>query len=157
MDPNNLKEDPQDSSSSKKINEDLSAKKKFDDFGGVRFSKPIRKEEKSGSDILSFMKENTRDTIAYVVLIAGIMMMFFDNVAIYGGLIVGVIFGLYFAKELAYLVTNAGTLIEEQGVPKTLMIGALLLIFLLKVPFVFIGAALVAVLKAFFGDDILKN
>ena len=159
MDPNKLNEDPIEDfkdTSSKKVNEDLAAKKKSEEFGNLRFSKQAKVENPSG-DIITFMKENTKDTIAYVLLIAGIMMMFFDNVAIYGGLIVGVIFGLYFAKELAYLVTNATNLIEQEGTPKSLMFGALLLIFLIKAPFVFIGAALVAVLKAFFADDISKN
>jgi hypothetical protein len=159
MDPNKLNEDPIEDfkdTSSKKVNEDLAAKKKPDEFGNLRFSKQAKNETPSG-DIITFMKENTKDTIAYVLLIAGIMMMFFDNVAIYGGLVVGVIFGLYFAKELAYLVTNATNLIEQEGTPKSLMFGALLLIFLIKAPFVFIGAALVAVLKAFFADDISKN
>ncbi len=152
MDPNNLNDDSKDSSSKKVVNEDLSTKKKFNDFDGVRFSKSEKKEEKY-NDLVSFMKENTKDTIAYVLLIAGIMMMFFDSTAIYGGLIVGIIFGLYFAKELAYIVTNAQRLIEEEGIPKSLMLGALLLIILVKAPFLFIGAALVAVLKAFLAND----
>ena len=150
MDPNRLHDD----SPSRKLNdENLNAKKKFDDFANIRFSKTTKKEEKKvKGDLLSFMKENTKDTIAYVLLIAGIMMMFFDEVAIYGGLILGVVFGLYFAKELAYLATNAARLIEEEGIPKSLILGALFLIIIIKVPFLFIGAAFVAILRTFIED-----
>lgn len=158
MDPNlQDKEESESTTSKKNINEEYPNKKKPDDFGGIRFTKTSKNEDKF-SDVFSFMKENTKDTIAYVLLIAGILMMFFDSVSIYGGLIVGIIFGLYFAKELAYLVTNAAQLVEEEGLPKSLMFSALLLIVLLKVPFMFIGAAIVAVLKAFFvSEDNSKN
>lgn len=134
-------------SSKKPFDEESSTKKKIDD--NFRFGRTPKKDVKY-DDLLSFVKGNTKDTIAYVLVIAGILMMFFDSVSMYGGLIVGVVLGLYFAKELSYIISNASRLIEEEGLAKSLLFGALLLVIFIKAPFLFIGAGIVALIRTYF-------
>lgn len=103
------------------------------------------KKNENVESFFSYAKNNTRDVIAYVLLILGIIFLFFDHN--YGGFLIGAVFGLYFGDEtIAFLRTykeNIGT----QNTVKSLVFGALLLGLLISAPGIFIGALVVISLR----------
>jgi len=80
-------------------------------------------------------------------MVVGILLMLFDSTSIYGSLIVGIVFSLYFIKELAYFTTHASEISTENGIVKSLIFGGLLLSLFLRAPFIFIGIAIILGLK----------
>lgn len=78
-------------------------------------------------------------------MIVGIVLLFTNT--FYGGLLVGLIFGYYFAPELLKYSQSVNDLIEEQGMVRSLIFGGLLLALFISAPAVFIGAALAVVIK----------
>lgn len=89
--------------------------------------------------LYNYAKHNTRDTIAYILLLAGLLLMFYEPW--YGGILVGLIFGLYYSKELMDAIKHIETYVNEQGFVKSLIFGGLLLGFLIAAPYIFIGIA----------------
>jgi hypothetical protein len=87
----------------------------------------------------NYAKHNTRDTIAYILLLAGLLLMFYQPW--YGGILVGLIFGLYYSKELMEAITHVEQYVNEQGFVKSLILGGLLLGLLIAAPYIFIGTA----------------
>jgi hypothetical protein len=100
-------------------------------------------------DLVHYVKENTRDSIAYVLMIVGLLLMLFDAYSNYGSFLVGIIFALYFANELVFVATNVKDLIEEYGVVKSLVLSGVLLALLIKLPFLLFGMAVITLLKIF--------
>lgn len=90
---------------------------------------------------------STRDMIAYVLLIFGVILLFFQP--FYGSLLIGVVAGAYFSKEIHDLLTNYQKYIDQQGLVRSLILGGVALAFLILAPGVFIGAILMLVLKLF--------
>lgn len=88
---------------------------------------------------------NTRDVVAYVLLILGIILLFFHS--FYGGILIGLVGGVYFSKEILYLLRNYENFIHEQGVVRSLVLGGLSLAFFISAPAIFIGVALAIALK----------
>lgn len=127
--------------------DDKGAQKKKITFGNIRPLKTEEKRKDKFESLLDFAKENTRDTIAYIVLIIGILLMFFNSTSVYGSLCVGVIFAIYFIQELCALYNNAHTLIEEHGLVKSFVFGGTMLSLFFRAPFLFIGIALVVAIK----------
>ena len=98
----------------------------------------LRKNEKI-EGIYNYATNNTRDTIAYILMIIGIVLLF--SYLFVGGFIVGLIFGLYFSNELTHLLRSLNDLIEFHGMVRSLIFGGLLLaLFILAWP-IYIGAA----------------
>lgn len=110
----------------------------------------LKKNEKL-EGIYNYASNNTRDTLAYILMIVGIVLLF--SHPFYGGLIVGLIFGYYFSNELYNLVKSANDLIEQQGMVRSLILGGLLLALFVAEPAIFIGAALAVILKYALAQD----
>lgn len=104
----------------------------------------LKKNEKI-EDIYNYAKSNTADTVAYVAMILGILILFFEP--FYGGTIIGVVTGLYFSKEIMRPVRNVEAFVEEMGMVRSLIFGGLLLAFFIKAPMIFIGAAIAVLFK----------
>jgi ABC-type multidrug transport system fused ATPase/permease subunit len=102
----------------------------------------LKKDERV-ENLFSYAKGNTRDTIAYILLIIGIILLFFQPH--YGGLIIGIISGLYFSNEIIYIAGHFNDLIEEQGMVRVLVISALLAGLFIMAPAIFLGAAIGAI------------
>ena len=101
--------------------------------------------------IYNYASNNTRDTIAYILMIVGIVLLF--SHPFYGGLIVGLIFGYYFSNELYNIVKSANDLIEQHGMVRSLILGGLLLALFVAEPAIFIGAAIAVILKIALSQD----
>lgn len=123
--------------------------KKKPDILGFRTNKEVKKAPAPHDALLDYVRNNTKDSIAYIVLVIGILLMFFDAYSPYGGMAVGIIFSLYFINEIGFALANYKDFIEEYGPVKSLVLGGTLLALFIKAPFVFIGIAIVAVIKMF--------
>lgn len=109
-------------------------------------------------DLLGFAKENTKDTIAYVFLIVGFLLLFFEP--LYGGTIMGILLGLYFTGELVSFWKKSHELINEWGMVKTLVLAGIALIFFvsnLGCAVIVIVASATVVIKQLFLPDIIAS
>lgn len=110
----------------------------------------IKKNEKI-EDIYNYARSNTGDTIAYVAMIVGILTLFFEP--FFGGTIIGIVTGLYFSKEIIRPIKNIENFIEKLGMVRSLILGGLLLAFLIKIPMIFIAAAITIGIKQLIYSD----
>jgi|GEM_PF-1102218 len=98
----------------------------------------LHAEEKL-DQLYSFTKTHTRDAIAYVILIAGIIISLFNGV--WGGTLIGIIAGIYFSSEIVYSLKNFRFFIDKEGVFKTFILGGVFFGLFLARPMLFIGIA----------------
>lgn len=120
--------------------------------------KPQRNEDENKNSKFSFnmdklpFQATTKDLIAYIILVLGIILLFFQP--IYGGLLIGIVTGIYFAKELIAICKDLPGFIDEQGIARSLILGGLTLAFFIAAPAIFVGAAFVVLLRWFvFNED----
>lgn len=106
--------------------------------------KDLKSNEKIDS-LVSYATSNTRDTISYVVLIVGVILLFFSS--FYGGILIGLVSGFYFSSEIMAVVKNINALVEDQGVVKSLIAGGLLIALFISAPWIVIGIALAVAVR----------
>src|ERR1700758_3069298 len=92
------------------------------------------KQDDRVDGLFKYAKSNTKDTIAYIILIIGIILFFF--MPPYGGLLIGLIVGLYFSDEIMYVITHFNDFIDEQGLVRVLVLAALTIAFFIAAPFI---------------------
>lgn len=110
------------------------------------------RSNKKLDSIVSYATANTRDTISYILLIIGIVLLFFHS--FYGGILIGLIAGFYFSSEILAIIHSVNALIDEQGIVKSLIAGGVLLALFISAPAIFIGIALaVAIRQILFPDS----
>jgi hypothetical protein len=97
------------------------------------------------SNVMSYAAANTRDTISYVILIIGIVLLFFHS--FYGGMLIGLVTGFYFSSEILALLHHTTLLVDEQGIVKSLVAGGLILGLFISAPAIFIGMALAVAIR----------
>jgi len=102
------------------------------------------KKDERMENLFNYAKSNTKDTIAYILLIIGIILLFFQPH--YGASLIGLIVGLYFSDEILYIIQHFNDLIDEQGLVRVLILSALLVSFFILAPFIFFGAIVGAVI-----------
>lgn len=140
--------------------EDPNQTRKSDDFSQRKRIEPkisLKKASKA-DDLIGFAKENTKDTVAYIFLIVGFLLLFFEP--LYGGTILGILLGLYFTNELVSFWKNSSQWIEEWGMVKTLVLAGILLSFFVSgigSAVIMIVAAITVVLKQLFLPDIIAS
>lgn len=93
----------------------------------------------------SFASSNTRDTLAYILLLTGLLLLFFEP--FYAGALIGVIFGLYFSEELIDLAKNYRHVIQNQASIRSLIFAGLLISLLISAPFIFLGTFVAVTVK----------
>jgi len=104
----------------------------------------FQSNEKLGN-LVSYATANTRDTISYIALIIGIVLIFFHS--FYGGFLIGFIGGLYFSKEILSLIENLAALVDDQGIVKSLIGGGILVGLFISGPAIFIGIAVAVAIR----------
>lgn len=98
-------------------------------------------------DLLSYIQSNQRDTIAYVVLVIGVILTLFQFPL--GFLLVGIVAGLYFSNEIVSFFQNASKWKDEE-IPRNLILGGVALALIIAAPFLFLGTvATVAIIELF--------
>lgn len=127
-----------------KIPQDPSRKQSFKQ----KFTQSVRdfRSNEQLSNVVSHATANTRDTVSYILLIVGIVLLFFHGFI--GGIIIGLIAGLYFSSEVLALLQNLNSFIDEQGIVKSLVAGGLLLALFISAPAIFIGLALAVAIRS---------
>lgn len=142
---------PSDEQSNARKPDEISQKKKIE-------PKIAIKKGSKADDLLGFAKENTRDTVAYIFLIVGFLLLFFEP--LYGGTILGILLGLYFSTELGGFWKHSNDWIENWGMVKTLVLAGILLSFFVSgvgPAVIMIVAAITVVLKQTFLPDIIAS
>lgn len=103
------------------------------------------KRDQKIENLITYAKTNTQDTIAYVLLLLGIIWIFLNS--FYGGILVGLVAGWYYGTELITFAKNANETINVMGIPRALVLGLTLVAFFILAPGIFIGAAIAAGIK----------
>lgn len=111
-------------------------------FTGTRES--FTKQEKI-EDFYHYAKANRADTIAYIAMILGLFLLFFTPFI--GGIFVGIVFGLYFSKEMLVVYRHPEKFIDRLGMVRSLILGGLLLAFFIAAPAIYLAAGVVLVIK----------
>lgn len=111
---------------------------------------PEKNEEKFRG-LFDFARTNTKDAIAYIILILGIILLFFERFS--GELLIGVIFGLYYANEIQYFFRNFNEFIEAQGIVRGIVLGVTIIALFISAPGIFIGAILAVIVKYLFSSE----
>lgn len=112
------------------------------------------KTHKGGSndDLLHYFKTHIRETIAYILLVLGIILLFFKPV--YGGLLVGIVAGVYFGDQIVNYIKAVKADIDKSATPadlaKHLIILGIAIALLISAPGIFIGAAISIAIKMLF-------
>jgi hypothetical protein len=113
-------------------------------------------------DLMDYFKNHSRETLSYVLLILGILLLLFEAPAYYyGGLIVGIVAGIYFGDEIIAYIKTWKTSINAQNryadVARHLIIAGLALAFFISAPAIFLGAAIsIAIKHLFLGQQPAK-
>lgn len=97
------------------------------------------KKNENVRKVLGYAQSNTRDSIAYVLLFIGLLLIFFQP--FWGGLIIGAIGGFYFADPIIHWVRTFQDYLEREGLVKVLILTCVALGFLIVAPAFFLGAA----------------
>jgi len=97
------------------------------------------KKSENVKKAMDFAKSNTKDTVAYVLLFVGILLIFFQP--FWGGLIIGAVGGFYFADPIIHWVRNFQEYLNREGLVKVLILTCIALGFLIVAPAFFLGAA----------------
>lgn len=119
-------------------------------FSYEAFKKRVE-SNKNFDYLLRYAKSNTIDLFAYVVVVIGVMLLFFQP--FYGTLLIGLVAGRYFAAEVLFVATHLNELVEEHGIVKSLVLGAVLLALLFSAPGIFLGMALMVAIRLFVLPD----
>ncbi|MCE5318766.1 MAG: hypothetical protein LLG04_15565 [Parachlamydia sp.] len=96
------------------------------------------KQHEKVDQVVRYASSNTRDMLAYILMLTGLFLLFYQPA--YAGALIGVIFGLYFAPEIAGLFKTYSQWIDKLGLVRTLILAGLLIAFFISAPFIFFGA-----------------
>ena len=106
---------------------------------------------KSKDDLVGLVKANAKDTIAYVLLVVGIILTLFQS--FWGGFIVGLVLGYFYKDEIVQKVVNYQDIIQKEGLLKSIVLGGAFLTLLIGSFSLFVGAAIIAGLYFLIGKD----
>jgi len=122
---------------------------------------PSQKNNKSVSkdSLIDYFKNHSRETVSYILLITGILLLFVDR--FYGGVLVGIVGGIYFAdaiikyiKEWKASVTSKS---NYQEVARHIIMVGLAIAFFISAPAIFLGAAVaIGIKQLFLGQNNVK-
>jgi hypothetical protein len=107
-----------------------------------KFSETIKslKKNENIEGLMSYAKNHTQETIAYILLILGIIWIFFNS--FYGGILVGIVAGYYFYPEVLKIINSFDGFFDRQKMAKNLVLVGTLLAFFILAPGIFVGAAI---------------
>lgn len=111
----------------------------------------LKKNDKV-DEMVNYASSNTRDIIAYILLLAGLILMLTES-ARYGATLIGVIFGLYFSEQIVAFLKNFRNLTGSIGMVHSLILAATLLALFIAEPFIFIGALVALAVREFITTD----
>lgn len=101
---------------------------------------PPPKPSRDPDHLVGYFKLHAREIIAYVLLILGIVLLFFDS--LYGGILVGLVAGIYFGEEIVDYLYNWKSRANTKETGRHLICAGIVLAFFISAPAIFLGAAL---------------
>lgn len=105
-------------------------------------------EHRSTESLMDYFKAHTRETIAYVLLVIGIILLFFNP--LYGGTLVGIVAGIYLSDEIVFFLKNCKKDFETHRVSQNLIYIGIIIAFFISAPAIFLGAAIAIAIKQLF-------
>lgn len=96
-------------------------------------------------ELYDYTNYTPEQMITYALLILGLFLLFINN--FFGGLVLGMVSGYYFADNIIYYLRNIGKILGGHDHLRYITLTALLLGLFIAVPGIFIGAAIVAAFK----------
>ena len=113
---------------------------------------PQKTNTPNKEDLLDYFKSHIRESISYIILVLGIILLFFDR--LYGGLLVGIVTGVYFGDEIVNYIkslkNSLNNLSSNPDLAKHLITLGIAFAFLITAPGVFLGAAIAIAIKLMF-------
>ena len=103
------------------------------------------KKNENIESLMSYAKSHTLDTIAYIIMIIGLVWIFFNS--FYGGILIGLVFGYYFSDEILERISDCNKLLQKQDFAKSLILAGTCLALFILAPGIVIGAAIVIGIK----------
>lgn len=95
-----------------------------------------------------YARTHTREMSAYVLLILGIILLFFFPIL--GQALVGIVAAIFFGRELLDMFLNYDKYMTRWGIEKSIVIIGVLLAFFIEAPIIFIAAGFTLGLKHLF-------
>jgi len=89
--------------------------------------------------VYQYARNVPAEAVAYVVLALGLVILPFHH--LWGGALVGIIFGVYYCEETIQGIRSLRDYIEQAGRVKSIVLGGTFLALLIVVPTLFLGAA----------------
>lgn len=99
-----------------------------------------KRSDKKYDDVMQYAKKNGADIAAYIVLFIGILLLLFQHTFL-GGLLIGIVGGVYFADALIIWAKNMQNYVESEGIVRSLVFAGVFLGLFIAAPGIFIGAA----------------
>ena len=117
---------------------------------GSKEEKPMRPTV-SKDTLLDYLKNHTRETVAYVLLIVGIILMAL-NESIYGGMLVGLVTGIYFGDDIVNYIKQwkMSSPNQSQDLAKHIISLGIAIAFFIVAPAIYLGAAVSIGIKQLF-------
>jgi len=109
---------------------------------------PPQKKDNSSSDLLNYFKVHMRETITYILLVLGIVLLFFDQ--LYGGILVGLIAGIFFGDEIVSYIKSWASASDSKKVARNLIVAGIAFALFISAPAIFLGAAIAIAVKQLF-------
>lgn len=88
--------------------------------------------------VYRYARSMPRETVTYIALVVGIILIPWQP--LWGGAILGVVFGIYFSNELLPRVKSFRAYLESEGQAKSIVLGVAILALLFLAPGVVLGA-----------------
>jgi hypothetical protein len=110
--------------------------------------KEPRKKDDKINDVVDYIKANAKETICYILLIIGIILIFFDPFI--GETLVGLIAGSYFGEEIIEAYRTRKDFVASEGIARSLIFGGVVLAFIICAPGIFLGAIIAIGIKQLF-------
>lgn len=88
--------------------------------------------------VYHYARNMQSDTVTYIALVIGLILIPWQP--LWGGAILGVVFGIYFSSELLPRVKSFRTYLQNEGQAKSIVLGAATLALLFLAPGVVLGA-----------------
>jgi hypothetical protein len=110
-----------------------------------------RRRENFRQDWKSTAKYSKQQVTTYVLLLIGFIALFFNMEL--GGLLIGLVAGYHFAREIFYYIRYLGQMLQGQYHLRSITLAVTLLALFIAVPALFIGALIAAFFRRMVGGD----
>ncbi len=102
--------------------------------------------------LIQFVRENRWESISYVIMFGGLILSIFDPFL--GGILVGLILGIYFSQEIIDKSICFKEMIVRDGIFRGFIIIAAVLALLIEAPGLLLGTIIGALLRPYLGKSI---